>query len=585
MKKIATTILTIICISLHIQAQLSKKIINSSVSESEVKSHLEEVRLNAKDTSRYLSPIPSEPLSFTQNGSNFPYPIIFVHGLSGGANTWIKFYNHAIEQNWTYGGILSYHLNADGNNYNSNAYDNIPEILDFTGSLPEADFYLMNFRCNLLGQVLNNANNDTYYSSQAGIFKQGLALGEAIKKVIAATGKQKVILFGHSMGGLTIREYLQNPSNWKADPNHHLVAKIITSGTPHGGSNVSFDGISDLFNNIEEESEAVRDLRRTYGNGQNGVFLYGGSEHNAVDGGFEDFWNKDVNCNGLIGDNITGLNIKDIYTGINYCCIIGNWQNNSDGAVGIEYAQLKNYYNIQSETFLINGYPQAVHTNLPEQTGYNVHALDEPDDYLLSYNIETNTIYNGFITQQTFDSPYQIDYDDYIFSTNQNGSIKIEVQNMPVDYDVVILDANTEDVIYSKAYFSSQNASTESIYLPAGYYYFELAGTGTTTSWQYPYNFRLNFTPSVPTSVSDLNTKNIIVYPNPVKDVLSVDLDVFQNKSVSYHLRDNTGKIVLSGHSSNNNKLNISMNHLPSSLYHLTLISDEGIYSKKIFKE
>ena len=43
-----------------------------------------------------------------------------------------------------------------------------------------------------------------------------------------------MILIGHSMGGLCAREYIQNESLW-INNNHH-VAKLITSGTPHGGS-------------------------------------------------------------------------------------------------------------------------------------------------------------------------------------------------------------------------------------------------------------------------------------------------------------------------------------------------------------
>ena len=61
----------------------------------------------------------------------------------------------------------------------------------------------------------------------------------AIYYVLQLTGRDKVILMGHSMGGLAAREYLQNPSNWQLDGQTH-VAKLVTTGTPHGGSNASF---------------------------------------------------------------------------------------------------------------------------------------------------------------------------------------------------------------------------------------------------------------------------------------------------------------------------------------------------------
>jgi len=74
-------------------------------------------------------------------------------------------------------------------------------------------------------------------SNQSAIAKQGVALKVVIQHVLSLTGRDKVILMGHSMGGLASREYLQNPDNW-TDPyiNHH-VAKLVTTGTPHGGSN------------------------------------------------------------------------------------------------------------------------------------------------------------------------------------------------------------------------------------------------------------------------------------------------------------------------------------------------------------
>ena len=52
--------------------------------------------------------------------------------------------------------------------------------------------------------------------------------------------------------------------------NHH-VAKLLTIGTPHGGSNASTFGlVGDGY------SEAVRDLRWSYSNGNAGVYLFGG---------------------------------------------------------------------------------------------------------------------------------------------------------------------------------------------------------------------------------------------------------------------------------------------------------------------
>ena len=59
----------------------------------------------------------------------------------------------------------------------------------------------------------------------------------------------KVILVGHSMGGLAAREYIQNSMHWLTG--NHRVAKLVTSGTPHQGSNYSgFGGGSPQFSNM-----------------------------------------------------------------------------------------------------------------------------------------------------------------------------------------------------------------------------------------------------------------------------------------------------------------------------------------------
>jgi len=54
-------------------------------------------------------------------------------------------------------------------------------------------------------------------------------LATRIEGVCAATGAERVILVGHSMGGLVARAYLRRHG-------HRRVAKIVTIGTPHHGS-------------------------------------------------------------------------------------------------------------------------------------------------------------------------------------------------------------------------------------------------------------------------------------------------------------------------------------------------------------
>lgn len=53
-----------------------------------------------------------------------------------------------------------------------------------------------------------------------------------IEAVLAATGSEKLILLGHSMGGLASRAYLRKHGNRR-------VARLITLGTPHHGSRLA----------------------------------------------------------------------------------------------------------------------------------------------------------------------------------------------------------------------------------------------------------------------------------------------------------------------------------------------------------
>ena len=123
------------------------------------------------------------------------------------------------------------------------------------------------------------------------------------------TGADRVILMGHSMGGLTIREYLQRRDpdgtpRWWADPTQqqgHGVAAAVTYGTPHQGSNLVNFGL------FCADTEATRDLRYSYiSTGEAAPYLYGGDED------IQAYWhNDDVNADGVEGGPVEGLNEGD----------------------------------------------------------------------------------------------------------------------------------------------------------------------------------------------------------------------------------------------------------------------------------
>lgn len=433
---------------------------------------------------------------------HFPYPVIFIHGLTGGNDTWKTFkeYSHG----WSYGGEFRYHLNYDNNTYNAYLPSDFKDFQEGSNApLPAADFYTVNFRVNFNGIPVSSYDDNK--SSQSAIRKQGLAISRSITYVLNATGKDKVILVGHSMGGLAAREYLQNSEFWQSDNEHH-VAKLITSGTPHGGSDVTGVGAGSLFNNLDEQSEAVRDLRENYSvTGADGVYLFGGVESwNTIDNSW--IWNYDnidVNCNGEIGNNVVGLNQKT--TGIfdvDISCIVGSITGVgiSDGVVYSSSADIFSYYFIYRDIFE----PIFVsHLGLPDETQYNFLALDEPDEYVLAYGINVNEFYNGYIQEQGGGSNYVTDYDDYLFNIPSDGYISVNFgNNQSSNMRVAIVDADDNSYIQDNNAGSLEAFSTVPLKLEAGNYYLEVYALPNNNSWIYPYNFQIDYTPCSQTASS-----------------------------------------------------------------------------------
>lgn len=189
-----------------------------------------------------------------------PYPVIFIHGLASSADTWLAYRDYLINNaNWTFGGIPVYHHDTKLVNIDCP----LDQLIGCTGSA--GDFYSLNF----------SDNQGLSFDIQGG------ELAAIIQAVLDSNpGAMKVLLIGHSMGGLAAREYLQGlarlPDSVVSIPYREDVAKLITIGTPHLGSfwakachthfnifDISGDvGICDLFPlHIDSNSIAIQDLQ------------------------------------------------------------------------------------------------------------------------------------------------------------------------------------------------------------------------------------------------------------------------------------------------------------------------------------
>jgi uncharacterized alpha/beta hydrolase family protein len=397
---------------------------------------------------------------------NLPYPIIFIHGLNSECNVWGDVYtndhmstnkiaNFLINKGLTFGGKIDFCLNDDGNNATSNknvwtsTNNNIPAAdialyTNYNTDISVADFYFLNFNIDNYGRLPNNTNFSDVLSNEAAITKQGVALKIAIQMVLLKTGRDKVILMGHSMGGLASREYIQNTSNWQSDGLNH-VAKLVTTGTPHGG----YTGVNaSALTGIDEKSEAYRDLKKTYAiSASNGVYLYGGYENYSTINNnlLYDFYNIDVNCNGVNADNtyVTGLNNKTWLSSLDYSYIVGVCTNCSllqgtvegDGIVRSENANLSNFttqlpvpknefiYTADAIDFYIG-----LHSDLPKAIPVSMQGLDEPNETNVAYGVVYSNTYKGFVTVQPIGG-YTYDYDDYKFSVNSNSQVNVLINN------------------------------------------------------------------------------------------------------------------------------------------------------------
>ena len=173
-----------------------------------------------------------------------PFPVIFIHGLGSSAlDAWLSTADFFRSQGWTFGGYPTF----------DTATNSVTTV--FAG-----DFYVLNF----------SDYQAAFPSQNLSFARQGAELAVIIQAVLNVNpGKTKVILIGHSMGGLAARAYLQglaqvNTSSSRI-PYRYDVAQLITIGTPHLGSSLA-DFCSNLSSvckswGFDETSIAIQSLR------------------------------------------------------------------------------------------------------------------------------------------------------------------------------------------------------------------------------------------------------------------------------------------------------------------------------------
>ncbi|HLO58764.1 MAG TPA: T9SS type A sorting domain-containing protein [Bacteroidales bacterium] len=371
-----------------------------------------------------------------------PYPLIFVHGLIGSNTTW----NEIVAELGGDAKIFDVCLNHDNGSLSSSILSNDIDVIGWRvkPAVPSSNrLYVINFDNS---QFAEEGHEDHIKSNQSAIYKQGYALGKMIKEVLILEKSDKVILVGHSMGGLAIREYLQrtingitnNPHSYWIDPNQtdgHDVAKVLTIGTPHSGAN---DLTLTIPLILDSKSEAVRDLRFELCDLSSCIdmlYLYGGYEGILGTG----YHNNDINCDGLI-NSVSGINdpvnkFKDnsympLPTNIPYTWLTSNWGTVFDGVVMLNRQWLHDNegscpHGI-SDTLLMN----AFHMNETKDVYSLLRGMDEPDLKQFAYELQINQpisqYISGFATFKSQNNHLDVDY--YKFTSDITGTGRIDIR-------------------------------------------------------------------------------------------------------------------------------------------------------------
>lgn len=515
------------------------------------------------------------------NEIHLPYPILFIHGLNSSSDTWNPLLGSLqAYYGWSYGGRLDACLNMDGNNTTCS----INDYFMFTNlnNIQNADMYTLNFDVNPNGTVFNNA----VLSNQSAIYKQGYAVRDAIHKIMQKTGKNKIILVGHSMGGLASRQYLQNTSYYQTDGKHH-VAKLVTVGTPHGGSNASLGGLEG-FVGLDDYSEAIRDLRTTYWSITNaipGTFLFGGIE--SLIQNYDTYYNYDVNCNSTQNDAIVGLNAKPLPHNIDYSCIIGTGGLNSGDDVVPDYsANLNNYYPGIADTFnlLDNTLFNVWHNHIHTFPSYNTMNIDEPDVANLSYDINPNNKY-WFIHSRQPQDKIPVDYDYFKIKIPYLANFNLKLWDISsFNLHCSIKDSASNSTVFS---FSSNGRTyiDTSVILSPKTYYLIFRSLPNDYSVYYPmcFSYSINNITSVAELTPAIISENVIIFPNPGNMFVQVISPVAMH---SLSIIDITGKKIMHIENIHTKEYSLNISDLPPSFYYIQIeYPDHYTITKKIIKE
>ena len=295
-----------------------------------------------------------------------------------------------------------------------------------------------------------------------------------------------------------------------------------------------------LLQGIDTDSEAVRDLKNRHTGFLEwvpGVFFWGGLEDQ--DYMYDDifYWhNVDCNSNGMVGETVLGLNERNMPNDLEFSSLWDTYdlivtpEGASYNFTG-EYSGGENLcsvlsngwngeFHCESWGWDVPGGVTLGHNELPEQLLETLWALDEADDYVNSYDVDEGVVYTGFITPQADNGPYLDDWDDYLLTISEGGTLTVTASfsEEALGSDMYVYNVATGQYIASL----SQVAADEflEVGVGPGQYIVEFSGNVSEDELLGQYWFMCEV--SQPSTVQGAECPGASVFPNPSTGFVSV---------------------------------------------------------------
>jgi hypothetical protein len=212
----------------------------------------------------------------------------------------------------------------------------------------------------------------------------------------------------------------------------------------------------------------------------------------------------------------------------------------------------------------------------------NMKALDEPDDYHLSYEVELGVSYGGFITLQGQNANYTNDYDDYILDIAESGTLSVYAVNLESGWSVSLYDVANENYLQTQVSTGTTNTVIQNIQVSSGQYIIEVSGTPYYESWLQPYSFTTFFDPDITTDIdTPLSNMELTVYPNPSAGTFNISTSS-NLSSASFSVFNTLGQVIVNGALESSTQIDLSSQ--VDGFYILKIQDRESIITRQLVK-